>query len=74
MGRDGSGAVAGVIDGRQVRWSWKLPLDDGRREGEFDFIGMVGADGAMTGQSIQEGNLLESFKATPGGAQVASQK
>ena len=74
MGRDGSGTVAGVIDGRQVRWSWKLPLDDGRREGEFDFIATVGPDGAMTGQSIREGNLLESFKATPSSAQVASQK
>jgi hypothetical protein len=73
-GRDGNGAAVGVIDGRQVRWSWKLPLDDGRQEAEFDFIGMVGPDGAMTGQSIREGNLLESFKATPGGAQVASQK
>ena len=74
LGRDGSGTVAGVIDGRQIRWVWKLPLDDGRREGEFDFIATVGPDGAMTGQSIREGNLLESFKAMPGGAQVASQK
>ena len=73
-GRDGSGAAVGVIDGRQVRWSWKLPLDDGRREAEFDFIGMVGPDGAMTGQSIRDRGQLEGFMARPGGPQVASQK
>ena len=73
-GRDGSGAAVGVIDGRQVRWSWKLPLDDGRREAEFDFIGMVGPDGAMTGQSIRDRGQLEGFKAMPGAPQVASQK
>jgi beta-lactamase regulating signal transducer with metallopeptidase domain len=77
-GRKGSSAVTGIIDGRQVRWAWKFPSDDGREEGELDFIGMVGPDGAITGQSIPIGDTFshrpEVFMATPGPAQVASQK
>ena len=70
-GREGSSAANGVIDGQaEVRWAWKYPLDDGRREGEMDFLGMVGADGVLSGQSIaveDNGyNLLQAFAAAPG--------
>jgi beta-lactamase regulating signal transducer with metallopeptidase domain len=76
-GREGSSAATGIIDGRQVRWSWQYTFHDRRRKGEMDFLGMVGSDGVMTGQSIsieEVGNRLEAFKAMPGGAQVASQE
>jgi hypothetical protein len=75
-GREGSGAETGVIDGRQVRWSWSFPSV--RREAEYDFIAMMGPDGAMTGQSIMVKDIysraLEPFTATPGPTQVAFQK
>jgi hypothetical protein len=76
-GRDGSGAATGVIDGRQVRWVWKFPSVG--REPEYDFIAMMGPDGAMTGQSIMVKDIysraLEMFTAIPGAAptQVAFQ-
>jgi hypothetical protein len=49
---EGGGEAHGVVDGRQVRWSWTY-LDDEKRSIDLDFIGMVGPDGSMTGQSIQ---------------------
>ena len=73
-GRNDTGAVTGVIDGRQVRWVWKFPQDDRRHQAELDFLGMVGPDGAVTGQSINlQFGHLGAFVATPGPAQVASQ-
>ncbi|HWY61870.1 MAG TPA: M56 family metallopeptidase [Rhizomicrobium sp.] len=75
-GREGSGAATGVVDGRQVRWSWRFPSV--RSEAEYDFIAMMGPDGAMTGQSIMVKDIysraLETFTATPGPTQIASQK
>jgi hypothetical protein len=76
MGRFGSGVVTGIVDGRQVRWAWKR--EDGRRQGEVDFIGMIGADGVITGQSIVVpefgSSRIAAFTATPGPGPVASQK
>ncbi len=76
---EGGGAAHGVVDGRQVRWSWTY-LDDEKKQVELDFIGMMGADGTIAGQSIQPRNpgfrgMIQSFTAVPGApsAQVASQ-
>ena len=76
---EGGGAAYGVVDGRQVRWSWTY-LDDEKRQVELDFIGMMGADGAITGQSIQNRNSIivhqiQPFTAVTGApvTQVASQ-
>ena len=49
---EGAGVARGEVDGQQVRWNWTY-LDDEKRQVEVDFIGMVGPDGTMTGQSIQ---------------------
>jgi len=67
---EGSGTAQGVVDGRQVRWSW-IYLDDEKRQQELDFIGMVGADGSITGQSIQNRSsslrgMIQPFTAIPG--------
>ena len=72
--RNDSGAVTGVIDGRQVRWVWKFPQDDGRHEAELDFLGLVGPDGAMSGQSVNFlfGSRVGAFVAAS--AQLLSQK
>jgi hypothetical protein len=72
-GREGSSIATGVIDGRQVRWAWKH--DDARHVGEVDFIGMMGEDGAITGQSIVDTGFyrLALFKAEPV-AKIASGK
>jgi beta-lactamase regulating signal transducer with metallopeptidase domain len=75
IGRQGNGTVTGVIDGKQVRWVWTR--QDGRHEAEVDFIGMVGPDGAITGQSIvpqDYGYRIIAFTATPGPGQVASRR
>ena len=57
-GPEGDGAALGVVDGRQVRWTWnvskarKTPLSDGSyRPGQIDFIGAL-RDGAMSGRFI----------------------
>ena len=85
-GPEGHGAATGVIDGRQIRWSWKFTLDDGRQGGELDFIGTLGRDGTMSGQTIAVEDIIVrqaqgsweqigTFTATPGGppTQVAFQ-
>ncbi|HWC62766.1 MAG TPA: hypothetical protein VG501_04025, partial [Rhizomicrobium sp.] len=75
MGRFGAGAATGIIDGRQIRWVWK---HDGSRGTEVDFIGTVGADGAMTGQSIVVPEFgfyrVTAFTAKSGPGPVALQK
>jgi hypothetical protein len=48
---EGSGTAHGVVDGRQVRWAWTY-LDDQKMPEELDFIGVIGADGVLAGQSI----------------------
>ena len=77
-GAQGMSAMNGVIDGRQVRWSWKLPPASSGREGELDFLGVVGADGAISGQSVMlsdfDSTQLQTFTATPGLGQVASRQ
>ena len=77
---EGGGSAHGVVDGRQIRWSWTY-LDDEKREAELDFIGTVGPDGTITGQSIQNRNsgfrgMIQPFTAVPGApvTQVASQQ
>lgn len=76
---EGGGVAHGVVDGRQVRWSWQY-LDDEKNKVELDFIGMFGPDGSMSGQSIAfrpvHAYQIQSFTAVPGGSatQVAYQK
>jgi beta-lactamase regulating signal transducer with metallopeptidase domain len=75
-GREGSGPLTGVIDGKQIRWVWKR--QDGRHEAEIDFIGMLGPDGAIAGQSVVVEDFgsyrLAAFTAMPGPGPVASWK
>jgi beta-lactamase regulating signal transducer with metallopeptidase domain len=76
---EGSGTARGVVDGRQVRWAWTY-LDDQKMPEELDFIGLIGADGAITGQAIlidaSGRESIRAFSAHPGAliTQVASQK
>jgi hypothetical protein len=79
---DGGGTANGVVDGRQVRWSWQY-VDDQKRTVELDFIGMIGPDGSLGGQSIAFRPFvhifryqIQPFTAVRGApaAQIASQK
>jgi hypothetical protein len=50
-GPEGTGAASGIVDGQQVRWTWKY-ADNGRNAGELDFIGALSSEAAMSGNSI----------------------
>lgn len=83
-GPEGTGAASGIVDGQQVRWSWKY-ADNGRNAGEMDFIGALSSETAMSGNSIlveqispwagRPINQVKIFNATLGGrtVQLASQ-
>jgi beta-lactamase regulating signal transducer with metallopeptidase domain len=50
-GPEGRGPASGIVDGQQVRWSWKY-ADNGRNAGELDFIGALNSETAMSGNTI----------------------
>jgi beta-lactamase regulating signal transducer with metallopeptidase domain len=83
-GPEGTGAASGIVDGQQVRWSWKY-ADNGRNAGELGFIAALSGETAMSGNAIlveqtspwasRPINQVKVFNATLGGrtVQLASQ-
>lgn len=83
-GPEGSGPASGIVDGQQVRWTWKYD-DNGRNAGELDFIAALSTEPTMSGNTIlveqtspwasRPVNQVKVFNATLAGRriQLASQ-
>jgi len=66
-GPGAKGGVFGVVDGQTIRWSYQWTSKTDGSVGAFEFVGVLGADGNMTGSMIGTTRAHGSFTAKKAG-------